>query len=59
MYVAVFVYFVIKAVHLEIVTDLTAYVFLVVLDRFVVRHDLPTDIYSDSGTNFEGIVKQL
>jgi hypothetical protein len=43
-----------KAVHLEVVTDLTTDGFLAALTRFVSRRGLCADIYSDCGTNFVG-----
>jgi hypothetical protein len=52
VYVAVFVCFAVKAVHLEVVSDLSTDAFIAALNRFVARHGLPTDIYSDCGTNF-------
>lgn len=58
-YVAVFVCFVVRAIHLEVVTDLSTSAFLAALDRFVARRGLPSDIYSDCGTNFVGAAKHL
>lgn len=58
-YVAVFVCFVVKAVHIEVVSDLSTPAFLAALDWFVARRGLPTDIYSDCGTNFVGANAQL
>ncbi|KYN12710.1 hypothetical protein ALC57_15113 [Trachymyrmex cornetzi] len=49
----------IKAVHLEVVSDLTSDGFLAVLRRFVARRGMPEHIYSDNGTNFVGANKQL
>lgn len=54
VYIAVFVCFAVKAVHLEVVTALSTDAFLAAFDRFVARRGLPTDIYSDCGTNFVG-----
>jgi len=59
VYIAVFVCFVVKAVHLEVVSDLSTKAFLAALDRFVARRGVPTDIYSDCGTNFVGAARQL
>ncbi|XP_044585982.1 uncharacterized protein LOC123266020 [Cotesia glomerata] len=53
-YVAVFVCLAVKAVHLELVTDLTSDGFLSALRRFISRRGLCQDIYSDNGTNFVG-----
>lgn len=59
VYVAVFICFVVKAVHLEVVSDLTTDAFLAALQRFVARRGLPTDIYTDCGTNFVGAANQF
>lgn len=59
VYVAVFVCFAVKAVHLEVVSDLSADAFIAALTRFVARRGLPTNIYSDCGTNFVGAAAQL
>jgi len=59
VYVAVFVCFVVKAVHLEVVSDLSTDAFVAALNRFVARRGLPVDIYSDCGTNFVGAAAQL
>jgi len=43
-----------KAVHLEIVSSLSADEFVATLKRFVSRRGYPSDIYSDSDSNFAG-----
>lgn len=53
-YVAVFVCFTSKAVHLELVVDLSTDAFLNVFKRFAGRRGLPEKIYSDNATNFVG-----
>ncbi|XP_025997894.2 uncharacterized protein LOC113006176 [Solenopsis invicta] len=58
-YVCVFVCMVVKAVHLEVVSDLTTEGFLAVLRRFVSRRGIPTHIFSDNGTNFIGASNHL
>jgi len=58
-YVGVFVCMSIKAVHLEIVSDLTTDGFLAALRRFTARRGIPTHVYSDNGTNFIGANNQL
>jgi len=55
----VFVSMSVKAVHLELVSDLSTPAFLAAFDRFVARRGLPTTVYSDCGTNFVGADKQL
>lgn len=43
-----------KAIHLELVSDLTSAAFIAAFRRFVARRGLCTDLYSDCGTNFKG-----
>lgn len=45
-YILLFICFVTKAVHLELVTDLTVNVFIMTLRRFASRRDMPSKIYS-------------
>lgn len=42
-----------RAIHLELVEDLTAQSFLLAFRRFVSHHSLPSMIISDNATNFE------
>jgi transposase InsO family protein len=58
-YIAIFVCFTTKAVHIEVVTSLSTEAFLAVLRRFVARRGRPRIIYSDNGTNFQGAANQL
>jgi hypothetical protein len=58
-YIAIFVCFVTKAVHIDVATSLTTEAFLAALRRFVARRSKPRTIYSDSGTNFQGASNQL
>lgn len=51
-YLCVFVCFVIKAVHLEIVADLSTVAFLNALKRFIGRRGKCISLHSDNGTNF-------
>ncbi len=53
-YIAVFVCFATKTMHLELVPDNTTENFLAAFDRFVGRRGLPTNVYSDNGGNFVG-----
>lgn len=52
VYVCIFVCMSIKAIHIEVVSDLTSDGFLAALRRFMTRRGLPKHIYSDNGTNF-------
>lgn len=58
-YVCIFVCLAIKAVHIELVTDLSSTTFLAALDRFVARRGRPRTIYSDNGTCFVGACNEL
>lgn len=53
-YVALFVCFTTKAIHLEFVSSLSTETFLAALKRFIARRGKPYKIYSDQGTNFVG-----
>lgn len=58
-YVAVFVCLAVKAVHLEVVSDLTTDGFIASFRRFIARRGRCTEIYSDNGSNFVGAGNQL
>ncbi|XP_069355400.1 uncharacterized protein [Maniola hyperantus] len=49
----------VKAVHLELVTDLTKEAFLAALNRFTSRRGKPATIFSDNGTTFIGACNEL
>lgn len=59
IYVSIFVCFATKAVHLEVVSDLTTKAFIAALRRFIARRGRPSEIYSDCGTNFVGADREL
>ncbi|XP_058817006.1 uncharacterized protein LOC131680301 [Topomyia yanbarensis] len=58
-YLCLFVCFSTKAVHLELVSDLSTQAFLCALRRFIARRGRPTHIHSDNGKNFEGAKNEL
>ncbi|KAG6454118.1 hypothetical protein O3G_MSEX008494 [Manduca sexta] len=58
-YIAVFVCMVTKAVHLELVSDLSSSSFLSALRRMAARRGTPRHIYSDNGTNFVGASRTI
>ena len=58
-YIAVFVCFSTKAIHLEPASDQTTETFLAAMKRFVSRRNLPKNLHSDNGGNFIGARKDL
>lgn len=58
-YVAVFVCFSTKAVHLELVSDLSSESFLSSLKRFFARRGEVISLHSDNATNFIGAKNEL
>ncbi|GFX55685.1 integrase catalytic domain-containing protein [Trichonephila clavipes] len=59
VYVCVFICFTVKAIHSEIVSDLTTEAFLAALKWFVARRGRPIEIHSDNGRNFVGANNEL
>ena len=58
-YVCVFVSLSVKAVHLELVSDLTTEAFLACLRRFMSRRGKPAVLWSDHGKNFVGACREI
>ncbi|XP_061729013.1 uncharacterized protein LOC133533941 [Cydia pomonella] len=58
-YIALFVCFATKAIHVELVSNLTTETFLACLNRFISRRGMPTLIYCDNAKTFEGAANQL
>jgi len=57
--IAIFICFVTKAVHIEVVTNLTTEAFLASLRRFVARRWKPRTICLDNDTKFQGAAKEF
>ena len=58
-YISVFVSLSVRAVHLELVSDLTSETYIACLRCFVARRGCPNQIWSDHGTNFVGANREL
>ncbi|XP_071052883.1 uncharacterized protein [Onthophagus taurus] len=58
-YVCLFVCFTTRAIHLELVTELTTECFIAALRRFSARRGKPNRMFSDNGTNFVGGNREL
>lgn len=58
-YLCVFICFKTKAVHLELVSDLSTEAFILALRRFMSRRGKPREIFCDNGTNFVGANRAL
>jgi len=59
MYICVFICMAVKAVHLEVVSSLSAEAFIAALTRFVSRRGLCGNLYSDCGTNYVGAASEI
>ncbi|XP_045777595.1 uncharacterized protein LOC123875672 [Maniola jurtina] len=58
-YVSLFVCFATRAIHLELVGDLSTDAYLLALKRFVSRRGKPAEIFSDNGRNFTGLMTEF
>lgn len=58
-YFAIFICMSVKAIHLELLSSLSTPCFLAALDRFIGRRGLPSNIFSDNGTNFQGASRHI
>ena len=57
--ICVFVSLSVKAVHLELASDLTANAFVTSLKRFIARRGKPHTLWSNHGTIFIGTAREL
>ncbi|XP_029161043.1 uncharacterized protein LOC114932808 [Nylanderia fulva] len=58
-YIALFVCLITRAVHIELVTDLSSAAFIAAFRRFCSRRGIPAIVLSDNGTNFRGAQTEL
>nr|XP_044248476.1 uncharacterized protein LOC123002408 [Drosophila takahashii] len=58
-YICVFICFATKAIHLELVQDLSSPAFISALQRFISTRCRPREIWSDNATNFVGASNEL
>ena len=58
-YICVFVSLTVKAIHLELVSDLTTEAFVAALRRFIARRGKLSLIWSDNGSNFIGANREI
>ena len=58
-YGIIFTCMTVRAVHLEVLPNLTTDAFINALRRFMSRRGKPRRLFSDNGTNFVGAVKEL
>ncbi|BFG03085.1 uncharacterized protein DMAD_02427 [Drosophila madeirensis] len=59
VYLCVFVCFLSKACHLELVSDLSTNAFIAALKRFFARRGISAELFCDNATNFVGASREL
>lgn len=58
-YIALFICLTTRAIHLELVSDLSTTQFMKGFKRFISRRGIPKEIHSDNGTNFVGAAREI
>lgn len=58
-YISILICMATKAVHLELVSDMSSQAFIAAFERFIARRGKCSHIWSDQGTNFIGANKEL
>jgi len=58
-YLCLFVCLSTRAIHLELVTDMSSQSFICALKRFISRRGIPSCLYTDNATNFKGSRTEL
>lgn len=58
-YIALFICLTTKAIHLELVPDLSTAEFVMTFENFIARRGIPSVLYTDNGTNFIGAAKEI
>lgn len=53
-YISIFVCLATKAIHIELVSNLTSTAFIAAYKRFIARRGICKDLYSDNATNYVG-----
>lgn len=58
-YIALFVCFSVKAIHMELLSDMTTENFLAAFKRFISRRGKPTNVFCDNGSTFKGAQNKI
>lgn len=58
-YIAIFVCLATKAIHVEMVYDLSTAAFIAAMRRFIARRGKPSSIHCDNARNFKGAAREL
>lgn len=58
-YISLFICLTTRAIHLELVSDLSTTQFMKAFKRFISRRGIPNEIYFDNGTNFVGAAREI